>query len=429
MSSVYEEYKKNGTLEEADKRGVRFSVGHHEASFNFLPPFGNELFPEHYYETHPEFFRLQEDGTRFKPLTLWGQLIYCSRNQDLIETLSQNIIKWISINPNVDIIAMWPSDGIYEQCCCEKCKKYSKVENYAYFQNSIAHRVTKVHPNIKLDMLIYVDLWGCPENVKLEPCLIADEATWHSSGLRHVGKPDGSTLAETMFESNLLSWKNAGAKVVYYDYYMGVFPARQKLMPMADEMQSMCKRFVEKGIMGAGTQIEPYNLWNNIFNFYTYGRTSYDTSLSFDTNLNMFSKIFGEASEHIIKIIKHCEKVLDGQVCIEKAGRYMINNVDKEMIYKDFENALNSVDNKRFRNNIRLMRMSFRYSHLETIDDNSEDAMPYEDLKKYVDKTGEMRFMSNKFDSYVKNDPGYAINLPVAGNPIGFAGGYWYDFE
>ena len=266
-TSVYERYKELGLIPEIEKRGLRFTVGHHESSRLFLPAYGNEYFPEHYYETHPEYFKLLEDGTRFVNKDPWGQWVFCSRNGDAIETVSKNVTEWLYKNPNVDILAFWPNDGIYPQCVCERCKKYSKTENYCYFVNEVAKRVKAHHPNVMFDMLIYVDLWEAPENIKLEPTVMIDESTWHKDGLRTVGKPDGSALSGTHFEENLLKWRNTGANVVYYDYYMGVYSVRQKLIPMADEVQSIWQRFKEKDIMGSGTQIECFNLWNHLLNF------------------------------------------------------------------------------------------------------------------------------------------------------------------
>ena len=148
----------------------------------------------------------------------------------------------------------------------------------------------------------------------------ATERTWDGSGLRMVGKPDGSCLTDSRYEKNLLGWQATGAKISYYDYFMGVYPARQRYIPMADEMQAMCRRFIEKNIEGTETQIEVFNHWNNIFNFYTYGRTSYDSNLSMEDNLQRFCTIFGKGASYIADNIRHAEEVLDGQSDIMSAG-------------------------------------------------------------------------------------------------------------
>lgn len=270
-----------------------------------------------------------EDGTHFKPGDSWGSWALCSRNPDLPDVVAGNIIHWIDQNPAVDTIAFWPLDGMRPQCLCPECSKYAKVENYTFFQNTVAKRIGAAHPHIKIDMLTYVDLWDCPDGLVLEPNLFVDEAVWHHTGLRSIGKPDGSCLGGTLFKDDLLKGKKAGASVVYYDYYMGVHPARQRYMPAADEMQSNWKRFMEMGIGGSGTQIEYYNFWNHIFSFYYFARTGYDTDLSLEDNLSAFCKLFGEGASHIAGIIRMAENCLDGQENIGKAGAYLMAHLDK----------------------------------------------------------------------------------------------------
>ncbi len=80
--------------------------------------------------------------------------------------------------------------------------------------------------------------------------------------------------------------------------------------------------------------------------------------------LDRFCRIFGEGSLYIQKIICLCEAALDG-VWIYDAAIYMMEHVNKEEVYNLFDRALDAAKEPFFRNNIRLMRMVFRYSDLE----------------------------------------------------------------
>lgn len=431
---VYERLKENGIENEARRRGIEFMVGHHDASDLFLPPEGNKYFPEKYYETHPEYYRLQEDGTRYHVTSYWGQMVFCSRNQGLIEQISNNIITWLAENPGVKMIQLAPHDGKAPQCVCDMCKPYSKTENYTYFMNEVAKRVSAVYPDVKMVQLIYVDIWECPENVELSPSLMIIEATWYQAdyeGLRTAGKSDGSSLNGTHFEENLLKWKKAGAPVFYYDYYMGVYGARQRYLPMADEIQPIWRNFADKGISGALTQIECFNMWNHIFNFYTFGRTAYDNSLSMKANLKKFVKIFGEGAPWIEKIICTAENTLEGQTQIPFGAFYLMEHIDKEEIYKYYEKALNAASTPLARNNVRLMRMAFRYTDLETQQENAR-SMEYQEVRHYANIHPELLHMTN-YDSYWKNDPGYGICIPTTGNIKPELSSWepdkWYYFE
>ncbi len=428
-NAVYEHLKNIGMLDEALKRGILFKVGHHDAINTLLPQRGNKYFSEHYYETHPEYYRLNEDGTRFEMVDDWGQMVLCSRNMEMIEQMANNLIEWFNQNPQVKIYALLNKDGTAPQCVCDKCRGYSKSENYVFMINEIAKRVAQKHPDVLINMLAYTDLWQVPEGVKLEPNVSVTEATWHITGLRTVGKPDGSTLAGTFFEENLLEWKKAGANVSYYDYFMGVYPGRQRYLPMADEMQAMCKRFMEKGIDGTETQFEVYNLWNNIFNFYTYGRTAYNTGLSMEDNLDVFCRIFGKGAPFIAENIRYAESVMDGQNEIMRAGIYLMNHIDKERMYDGFEKALNAAKFPLHRNNIRLMRMAFRYSDIECREEFENDESGYRFLKLYkIPERGELLYLRDHFDSYVSCS-GYGIMIPVDGEDNGFTPDKWVEFE
>lgn len=442
---VYEEMKTSGMLDEILKRGILFKVGHHDTVDTLMPPHGNKYFPKHYYNTHPEYYKLLSDGTRYEMLDNTGQMALCSRNDEMIDQLAKNLIEWLNQNPQVKTYALMPKDHLAPQCCCEKCKGYTKIENYMYMINEVAKRVKPAHPYVTINSLAYVDLWAPPEHITLEPNVSITEATWHrpedwtpekatedmwhSSGLRSVGKPDGSCLRDNYFEENLLAWKAIGANVSYYDYFMGVYPARQRYVPFADEMQAMCKRFIEKGIDGTETQLEVFNMWNNIFNFYTFGRTSYDVSLSMDDNLDHFCRIFGKGAAYVAENMRYAEELLDGQADIMFAGIYLMQNIDKARVYDNYEKALALADTPLTRNNIRLMRMVFRYSDLECREDFTKDETGFKNFKDYtIPERGELYYMRDHFDSYV-NDGGYGIAIPVAGDDMTFEPDKWYIFE
>ncbi len=428
--SIYEGFKRIGMIEEAEKRGISFSVGHHESTARFLPPEGNDYFEEKYYETHPEFYRLNADGSRYfmEKGKFGGQLIICCRNEECIETFASNVIAWLDKNPTVDVVCLWPNDGKNPQCCCEECSKHSKTANYSYFVSRVAEIVTKVKPYIKFDQIAYVDLFDC-EAEKVHPSVIIDQTVWHSIGLRGVGKPDGSCLNGTLFEKTALDWKKAGAEAVYYDYMMGTFGALQRWLPMAEEIHATCNRMKEVGILGLGSQMEVFNVWNHILNFYTFGRTAYDCSFTFEDNLESFSKLFGKGGEHMKEIIRIGEKLVDGQTTLGYAGKELAEIIDYDKVSELYDRALEAAETKREKNNVRLMRMVFRYSHLDFF--NPRD-------KKYlgssksgaIDNTGELTYMLENFDSFISGKEGYGISIPVANKvETVFEPDKWYDFK
>ena len=427
-ASVYEGFKKNGVAAAAEKRGIAFSVGHHEAMRLFLPPEGNAYFPEHYYATHPEYYKLCKDGSRYRMRDgeFLGQLTLCMRNENGVRQFAENVITWARKNPQADVIMLWPGDDADDGCCCAQCRQHDKNENYTYFVNRVADIVNAVLPHLRFDRIAYMDLYHC-DGQKSSRNVIVDEAVWIDGKMRHVGDPDGSGYADTVFEKELLLWKQTGARVVYYDYFMGNYNAKQRYMPLADEMQAVCKRFAEKGIDGLGTQVEVYNIWNNILNYYAYGRTAYDTALSFSDILSHFCRLFGDGGDDVRRAILLCEQTVNGQTEISEAGIYLMQHIDKETVYAHFDNALAAAKEKRERNNIRLLRMAFRYSDLEVV--NRPQYNQNGKLTDSMDKNGELWYMHAHFDSFTSKNEGAGIAVPVLSCDTVFVPDSWYQFE
>ena len=427
--SCYEKLKKLGWLEELEKRGFALTVGHHQATFTFLPPFGNEYFPTAYRTEHPEYFKLLENGERYAPKDMTdynGQWLLCSRNEECLQTVADNILYWLDRNPMVDTIAFWPNDGKKPQCTCPVCAPYSKTENYLYFNNELSRRIAGKRPDVKIDTLIYMDLWDCPEGTVLSDNVVIDVAMCKDA-FRPYGKRDGSCVLGTAYEQNLRDYRAAAASVVAYEYYMGNFANRQKTVPAADEMQSIFSFMKAQGISGSGTQIECFNHWNNLFNFYCFGRTADDVSLSAADHMERFCRLFGKGAPQIREILRLYEDTLEGQVPMNEAGIYLIEHIEKERIYSLFEAALAAADNARCRNNIRMMRLAFRYSDL-TVSDPVEDKSSHR-LLKYEDKTGELAYMAAHYDSYFANYTGYGISVLAEGQAPDTAPDKWYEFE
>ena len=416
--SVYEKLKELGMIPEFEKRGIKLTVGHHQSIFTFLPP-------EKYLDTHPEYYRTEKDGSRFSPVDYSGQLVLCCRNDECIDEVAKNCIAWLKQNPAVDCLAFWPNDFVADQCSCEKCSPYSKIENYLYFENELSKKIAQQIPDIRIDVLIYTDLWECPENVSLCDNILIDQAVWNKSGLRKCGAKDGSSLIGTTYLDNLLEYRKVCKNVVVYDYYMGNYNARQRIMPAADEMQAIFTHLKEKEISGAGTQFECFNVWNNLLNFYTFARTQYDLSISFEDALDGFSKLFGAAAGEVKEIMRMAEDVCEGQDSIRYMGIYTIEHLDLEKVYSLFDSALAKVDGTAAYN-LKLLRMAFRYSELITTD-KTEDPAREPDTVEYIDPTGELAYISYKFDGYHNKASTYGFAAPVTNKSVKKPDSVWYD--
>ena len=415
--SVYQEMKKLGLLEELSKRGIRVTVSNHQVLGFFLPFAGNEEFPTAYAKEHPDFFKVMVDGRRQTslPRAYWGQWYLCSRNRACIAEIAKNMNDWLDRNPIVDIIAVCPNDGVSRQCQCGYCSKHTKMENYLYFANEVAKLLKERHPERKVDAVVYLDLWGCPKGTQLCENVEVKVATWTRKGLRHVGKPDGSCLTESHIMPMMHEFHNSGSEIVLYEYYMGNYDNLQCVMPAADEMQSISQYYKKHGFSGSGTQVEGFNVWNNLLNFFTFARTHYDNERTLEQNIREASRLFGAGAEPISEILRIYENTLDGQVPINQTGKWFAQNVDAATIYDLFEKAFSQAETPLYRNNVRLMRMAFHYTILLSTETDGA-------------KT-ELGAMAAHFDGFHVNDPGYGISFDVEYRTETLPADKWYQFE
>lgn len=426
--SCYEKLKAMGLEEELYKRGFSLTVGHHQATFTFLPPYGSAQFPTAYRTAHPAYFRMLPDGGRFIPdeQKLYnGQWLLCSRNEECVEAVAANILCWLEKNPLVDTIAFWPNDGSDDDCCCSACAPYTKTENYLHFNSALAARMAKERPDIRIDTLIYMDLWDCPKGIRLSDHLLIDMAMC-TQNFRPYGKRDGGNLLGTEYEENLLAYRAIAKNVVAYEYYMGNYGNAQRVVPAADEMQSIFAALKARGMSGSGTQIECFNHWNNLFNFYCFARTAFDIGLSVEQQMERFAHLFGKGGAKIKELLSLYEQTYEGQVSIHQGGKYLIEQIDTDRVYALFEEALAIEEDPRARNNIRMMRMAFRYSHLAVTDSVSLKGIK---TKVFEDPTGELAYMATHFDSYLANHMGYGIAIPLANRTDAAPPNQWYIFE
>ena len=129
----------------------------------------------------------------------------------------------------------------------------------------------------------------------------------------------------------------------------------------------------------------------------------------------------------IAEITRYLEELVDGQGPLSTAADYLNRYADKEKVYALFDEALAAAKTPRARNNIRLMRMEFRYSDLEPADKGH--GQPYDRLHEYEDPTGELAYMAVNFDSF-DHYVGEGIAFPLSNRDTkGFVPDTWYLLE
>ena len=193
---------KDQVLPELKKRGILLNMNVHNL-FYFLSP-------ERYYPEHPEWFSVRQEGyedsdssntdvvaenlIRFfedpteiiRPYDL-GQKIYpkwlsferghrvpsqiCYSNKDAVKTYTRNVLEYIEMHPEVDILGLWPADGS-NYCQCERCRADPFV--ILKVVNNIAKEIYRMNKNLIVEHIVYGERSRQvpPEDMDISPNLL-----------------------------------------------------------------------------------------------------------------------------------------------------------------------------------------------------------------------------------------------------------------
>ena len=133
----------------------------------FCHSLSNGIVPEkEFFESHPEYYALQEDGTR-QPTQL------CLSNPDVVEQAKKDVRKQVeeSYNPDaaLNIVSVTQDDN-YLYCRCENCEalagQYGGQSGIMlWFVNQIAEDIGKDYPELVVDTFAYQYTRQAPQNI------------------------------------------------------------------------------------------------------------------------------------------------------------------------------------------------------------------------------------------------------------------------
>lgn len=154
--------RKVNTVSDAENLGGKTPQQLINHSFHVLVPYST------YGEEHPEYYALVE-GKR-DTNTHGGGPQLCVTNPEVIEVAAATAIQRLNDNANVANISVSQADTA-AYCRCDRCEELNEAEgtpmgSQLTFVNSVAERIEKAHPNVKVGTLAYWYTRKPPKTVK-----------------------------------------------------------------------------------------------------------------------------------------------------------------------------------------------------------------------------------------------------------------------
>ena len=161
----------------------------------------------------------------------------CYAQQENIDAMVNQIVKFAKEHENIDILHVWLADENNNICECEQCKKTIPADQYIKILNIVDAELTKQNLNTKICMLIYNDLLSAPQKERINNksrflLMFAPIARTFESGfkdIKNIEEPKpysrNKNILPVKIEENiayLKAWKKVFTGDSFdFDYHLG----------------------------------------------------------------------------------------------------------------------------------------------------------------------------------------------------------------
>lgn len=224
---------------------------------------------------------------------------FCMSNPQARSIVADFVKNYAVNHSNVDYLNVWLADGINNQCECSECSKKRPADWYVMLLNEIDEKLTKAGSKTKIVFNAYVDTTWAPleETIRNEDRFLLQIAPYFRSYAKSL--PENRQKTELLpynrnhntypatFEASLDyfdEWRkiwngnSISAEYHYWRHQCADITGLMQAKVIYDDIQAYIVNGID-GIMACGTQ-RPF--FPNGFSFYTFARTMFDASLSFE---------------------------------------------------------------------------------------------------------------------------------------------------
>lgn len=253
----------------------------------------------------------------------------CMSNPDAQEAYAQAVADYVKDNPDCDYLHLWLADGSNNSCECENCRqdrmgrKIRPSDNYINMLNLVDEKLTEMGSDVKLVMLLYVDLlWAPvvtkPKNPERFVLMFAPiNRTFERSfdDVKELYDTPEFVLNQLKFpldlEYNLRFLKDwqamtEGSDCFDYDYYMGrAHYSDPTYINLSSIIARDLKKHKELGLNGINSCQElraslPNGLANHIM-----GQFSLNTELDFEAETEKYyENCYGADGKKVLAVMK-----------------------------------------------------------------------------------------------------------------------------
>ena len=196
-------------MDYAKGRGLEIEYELHAAGY---------LLPRELFDTHPEYFRVNEDGERTPDLNL------CASSSEALEFVSKRAAELAtSLYGSSNNFYFWMDDGRSTHCHCEKCASLSPSDHQLTVLNAMLREIRKSIPDAKLAYLAYIDTIVVPEKIEPHEGIFLEYAPFEKYTNKSENAGELIAREQKMLKPLLKFFGETDAKVLEYWYDNSLF--------------------------------------------------------------------------------------------------------------------------------------------------------------------------------------------------------------
>ena len=358
-----------------------------------LQGYGSYLSANEYYDSHPEYFAMDENGNRTK-----GPFL-CLTNPEVYNVVEKKIFDILERDKDADFVPFSHDDG-YEYCRCPNCmneyKKYGahvgeenlpvyleiaqenqgcKMGTILPFINKLARNISVKYPKVKMHVLSYSFATEPPKGIEIEKNVIVEIA--HLDQCRQHSIVDNLCRDNPLLLSQFAGWRKLTENLWTWNYSVNFwyFPLFLPLIRTFYDDIKLYSRIGIKGMMmqsnwDAGVGFE------DLFDYVTW-RWLWDGDMSYTQFLGyvkeFLTALCGEGAEYMLEYLhlnasrpqseQHYNAYSTAEslipLCKNERGEPDMTYI--ESAYELFDKAMESVSDEFYKNNVERYRLSLDF--------------------------------------------------------------------
>ncbi len=213
-------------------------------------------------------------------------LVFNTSDKDAVKYLINNVLKYISSHPEIDIFDFWPPDGARWADCPEFASLGLPVDRQALLINQVDSAIKKIRPDVRLEMIAYQPVLLPPQKVRLNKNVLVDFCPINQSFEKQIYDP--SAVNNAGYVEAINAWRQSfTGDIGLYSYFRKyAWHSLPNVIPHF--IQRDMKWYAGVPLQGISSYAEPGDWFTYELNHFILGYLAWNPDINVDSLINRY---------------------------------------------------------------------------------------------------------------------------------------------